>query len=71
MEALLQKMLLAGWISSTATIEAKGSRIRGILWTDAGLERSVAVAVILRELGPLTGGQWRCFLRIISDHLRD
>jgi hypothetical protein len=71
LETLLQKMLLAGWISSTGTIEKSGSRIRGILWTDSGLERSVAVAVILKELGDLTDGEWKSFRRIIADHSKD
>jgi len=71
LETLLQKMLLAGWISGNGTIEAEGSRLRGILWTDIGLERSVAVAIILKDLGKITDGEWKSFRRIIADHIKD
>lgn len=61
-----------GWVSSTGTIERGGGLIRGIMWTDEGLRRSVAIAMLLQELedagGRFSDTELLCFRRLIKDH---
>jgi hypothetical protein len=67
-ESLLLKLLHAGWITGTGTVEREGVCLRGVLWTDEGLQRSVGVAMMLQELGELSDAEWRCFRSLIRGH---
>lgn len=70
-ESILGKLMRAGWISASGAVDREGIRTRGVLWTDTGLTRSVAIAIFLEELGELSDDEWRCFRRLIREHARE
>lgn len=61
-----------GWISSAGTVEREGKRFRGVLWTEEGLQLSVALAMLLQEMeakgGRFTDAELLCLRRLIRDH---
>jgi hypothetical protein len=65
MESMLEKLLQAGWISGTGTVQRKGRIHRGILWTDQGLTRTLAMAMFLEEVD-LTDEELLCLRRVIG-----
>ena len=66
LETLLEKLLRAGWISATGTVQRDDVVYRCILWTDEGLMRTAAMAIFLEEVGP-TDAELLCLRRVIQD----
>jgi hypothetical protein len=51
LQSLLEKLLLAGWISGTGTSQRDGKRmIRAIGWTDEGLINCSAIGILLEDI---------------------
>jgi hypothetical protein len=51
LQTLLEKLLLAGWVSATGTAQGSGRRvIRGIAWTDEGLMNCSAIGILLENI---------------------
>lgn len=65
MESMLEKLLQAGWISGTGTVQRDGKLHRGILWTEAGLTRTAALGLWLEEVN-LSEGEFLCLRRLIQ-----
>jgi hypothetical protein len=56
LESLLNKMLLAGWITEVGFLKKPhGKAIRGIAWSDQGLLRSVAIGLFVAEIDRVSG----------------
>jgi hypothetical protein len=69
LDSLLEKLMRAGWVSSAATLDRQGHRVRGVLWTDNGLRDSIAVGMLIQPIGELSEAEWMAFRHLILNHL--
>jgi hypothetical protein len=75
LESLLEKLLLAGWVIRTGTLDRKDrSRIRAIEWTDEGVKTCATIGVLVDMIedntGQLSPAEILAFVTLVKDQSR-